>query len=106
MTTPKYLYKALSYQLWGESLSEKNLVLPEDDSAFVHLSTHEQLERILLKYWAKVPKYVVLKLDPTLLKGELVLETNPGGSTKYYHLYNGSIPLNAVIESKIHARTC
>ncbi len=102
--TPKFLYKVLSYSLWEQSLGKEALLLPEEDEAFVHFSTQEQLERILVKYWANVRKYVVLKIDPSRLTGELVLESNRGGSTKYYHLYNGSIPLKAVIESSISAR--
>ena len=30
----------------------------------------------------------------------MVLEANPGGAAKYYHLYNGSIPLSAVISER------
>lgn len=42
---------------------------------------------------------MVLKIDPSKLIGKLVFEVNPGGTQKYYHLYNGKIPLNAVIEA-------
>jgi peptide deformylase len=31
----------------------------------------------------------------------LAFETNPGGSTKYYHLYDGFIPVNSIVESTI-----
>ncbi len=106
MTVPKYLYKILAYTLWQDSLGKEKLLLPQEDSAFIRLYTQEQLERILLKYWAKIPKYMVLKLAPSLLQGELVLESAPTGSTKYYHLYNGSIPLKAIIESSTYTRKC
>lgn len=106
MTTPKYLYKVLAYQLWQESLGKEKLVLPEEDSAFIRLHTHEQLARILLKSWAQIPKYMVLKIDPKLLQGELLLEKAPKGSSAYYHLYNGAIPLKAIIESHTHVRKC
>lgn len=42
---------------------------------------------------------VLLKLETAKLRGRLVYEVNPGGTTKYYHLYEGSIPLEAVVEA-------
>jgi uncharacterized protein (DUF952 family) len=59
------------------------------------------LDKIIEKYWAGVSEYVVLKIETAKLSGKLVLEANPAGTNKYYHLYNGSIPSNAIVESKI-----
>lgn len=97
---PKYLYKVLSAEDWKASQNRKKIQLSKMDAEFIHLSTEEQLDRILDKYWSTVPEYVVLKLETAKLPGKLVLEANPGGAQKYYHLYNGSIPLSAVVESK------
>ena len=93
--TPKYLYKILSLQDWAKSKTSKTLILPTMDSQFIHLATQDQLKKIIAKYWSKGPKYIVLKINTAQLTGKLVLESNPGGKTKYYHLYQGSIPTAA-----------
>jgi uncharacterized protein (DUF952 family) len=102
---PQYLYKVLSDKNWEASQNEANLVLPPEDHPFIHFSKEDQLDRIVTKYWSGVPKYVILTIETDKLEGQLVYEVNPGGSsTKYYHLYNGSIPLDAVVDSKIVQR--
>jgi uncharacterized protein (DUF952 family) len=97
--TPQYLYKVLSVENWKESQSAQSLKLSKDDEAFIHFSRDDQLERITAKYWAKSPEYIVLKIDTSKLTGKMVYEVNPGGVSKYYHLYDGSIPLESVSES-------
>jgi uncharacterized protein (DUF952 family) len=97
LDTPTFLYKIVSPNDWTDSQDEPTLVLSEDDEAFIHLSTQDQLDRILNKYWAG-SSAIVLKVDVSKLEGDLVYEVNEGGSTKYYHLYNGEIPHNAVVE--------
>lgn len=98
---PQYLYKILSLRNWQATQKSKTVVLSAEDAAFIHLATDDQLERVIGKYWADAPQLVILKIDSSKLEGRLVLETNPGGSCKYYHLYDGSIPLNSILESKI-----
>ncbi len=95
---PKHLYIILSNQDWQESQMKTTVVITTHEDVFIHLATEGQLDRIIEKYWSSVPQHVVLKLDTARLEGKLVYEVNPGGSTKYYHLYNGAIPLNSVIE--------
>jgi len=97
---PKYLYKVLSVQNVEESLRSPVLKLPPEDDRFIHLAKKEQLEQIIDKYWNNSPKFFILKIDTEKLPGKLVFEANPGGKSKYYHLYNGSIPLNAIVESR------
>jgi uncharacterized protein (DUF952 family) len=94
---PAYLYKVVSPENWEASV--KVVKLSADDQAFIHFSTEDQLPRILSKYWSG-SKYVILKVDTSKLPGKMVYEANPGGENRYYHLYNGSIPLNAVVEVK------
>lgn len=94
---PKYLYKILFLDDWkkgGDSVH-----LSSADSEFIHFSTEEQLPKIVEKYWGDVPEFMVLKIETKKLIGKLVFETNPGGVTKYYHLYHGSIPRDAVVEA-------
>jgi peptide deformylase len=99
--TPRYLYKILPLRLWQATQNRKAIALPAEDEAFIHFSREDQLERIVTKYWAEAPQYVVLKIETEKLEGSLVYEANPGGSAKYYHLYEGHIPLNAIVESKV-----
>lgn len=99
--TPDFLYKILSSYLWQETQCSSIITLPAEDNAFIHLATEEQLKKIIAKYWANAPQVVILKLDRHKLQGRLAYETNVGGSNKYYHLYEGFIPYNAIVESRI-----
>jgi uncharacterized protein (DUF952 family) len=98
--TPEYLYKIISVEDWKKSQGMDSVKLSSGDHDFIHLSKEDQLDRIIEKYWTDTPEFIVLKIYTDKLPGKLVYEANPGGSNKYYHLYNGSIPLNAVFESK------
>jgi uncharacterized protein (DUF952 family) len=98
---PTYLYKILSLDNWKASENRKMLVLPVEDKPFIHLSTEAQLDKIISKYWSNVPQFVVLKINTAKLEGELIYEINPGGTTKYYHLYKGFIPFDSIVESRI-----
>ena len=96
-----HLYKILSLESWQSSQTQEFLRLSENDKDFIHFSTHEQLENILKKYWSDGSEYIILKVDPVKLLGRLVFEANPGGVNKYYHLYDGAIPLQAVINQDV-----
>lgn len=96
ITTPPYLYKILSKDAWEESLQKGSLVLTADDTIFIHLATNEQVPRIADKFFKGI-EYIVLKVDTKKMQGRLVLESNPGGISQYYHLYDGVIPLEAVV---------
>lgn len=102
--TPEYLYKILSYRHWKATERRCVVATPKEDDPFIHLSTADQLSRILEKYWPDAPQYVVLKIDPSRVEGEMKFETNPGGTTRYYHLYNGCIPIQAVVEATVRFR--
>jgi uncharacterized protein (DUF952 family) len=67
------------------------------DDRFIHLATEGQIPKVLEKFWGD-RDCLILKLQSDQLKGRLVLEANPGGTHKYYHLYDGTIPMTAVIE--------
>jgi uncharacterized protein (DUF952 family) len=100
----KILYKILSKELWLASKEKESLLLPPFDESFIHFATEEQLERVCTKFWGDVSEYYILKIDSKKLKGNLVLEKNPGGTTHYYHLYKGKIPMCAVIEAILHKK--
>lgn len=99
---PIYLYKVVSVDDWAKSC--KTVHLSSMDADFIHLSTEEQLDKIIEKYWAGASEYVVLKIEVAKLPGNLVFEANPGGTNKCYHLYKGSIPLTAIIEMQVRKK--
>lgn len=98
---PKYLNKITTMDNWCESQQRPVLKLLIADDDFIHLATEEQIGHVLQKYWSDYCDVVVLKLETAKLQGRLEYEANPGGTNKYYHLYNGTIPREAVVESKI-----
>ncbi len=100
--TPHYLYKIVSPEEWQESLLDGEVVCSFIDNDFIHLATEDQLDHVAQKFW-KGKSYLILKLDTGLLSGRLVYEANPGGSNRYYHLYDGKIELNAVVATHIHS---
>lgn len=102
--SPFVLYKIVSIEAWEQSKQGSNIVLSDADREFVHFSTKDQLERILTKYWHHAEQCIILKVDPAKLIGDLEFETNPGGTTKYYHLYRGQIPLDAIVSWDVHSK--
>jgi uncharacterized protein (DUF952 family) len=92
---PEYLYKIVSMEQWQESLMQNRIVLSTSDDKFIHLAKEDQVEEVVRKYWSD-KNHMILKLSVEKLIGLLIYEANPGRSTKYYHLYDGSIPLEAV----------
>lgn len=98
---PKYLYKITTMDNWCESQGRSVLKLLIIDDDFIHLATEDQIGHVLKKFWSNYCDVVLLKLETAKLQGRLEYEVNPGGTNKYYHLYNGSIPREAVVESKI-----
>lgn len=98
---PHYLYKILSLRNWQATQNRKTVSLAAEDASFIHLSTEDQLEKVIAKYWSEADQYVILKIDCSKLEGKLVYETNPGGTNKYFHLYEGFIPFHAILESTI-----
>lgn len=97
---PKYLYKVLLPNDWEESKNLPNVKLGSFDREFIHFSTEEQLNKIIEKYFKDAKKVIILKIETDKLSGKLIFEVNPGGSTKYYHLYQGSIPKESIFETK------
>ena len=98
---PQFLYKILSLEDWKNSQGKRSVTLSSMDHEFIHLAKEDQAAKIIEKYWPGVAEVVVLKVYTNKLPGRLMYEANPGGANKYYHLYGGSIPLEAVFKSNI-----
>lgn len=97
---PKYLYKVISEQQWEESQKREDIVLAPMDHHFIHFATEQQVSHVTKKFWEN-KNYIILKVETHKLKGRLVYETNPGGMVKYYHLYDGKIPRDTVVETTL-----
>ena len=94
--TPTYLYKILTSASWEAGRESDRLALGPDDEAFIHLAQAHQVERIANKFFSEHTEVVVVQLRTDQLVGRLVKESNPGGTVKYYHLYDGFLPMKAV----------
>ena len=93
----EYLYRIVSPEQWQESLLQNHVINSSIDKDFIHLATEEQLAGIIQKFWNN-KDHIILKLAAKKLTGRLIYETNPGGTTLYYHLYEGNVPIDAVVE--------
>ena len=89
---PEFLYRILALEDWDRL---KDTPVLKDENPFVHLSTKDQLERVLKKFWDK-KSHVVLKLEASKVVGELKLEPQQNGFDHFFHLYDGYIPTEAV----------
>jgi len=98
---PKLLYKITTEKLWKKSQDLDELMLSKRDKRFIHLAEEEDVDRIIKKYFPDENRVVILTLETSALKGKIVKEVNPGGKRLYYHLYNGSIPFDAIVAVKI-----
>lgn len=95
---PPYLYKIYSLEDWEASIGKDPLPQTKIDKDFFHLATEEQVDSTVEKFFKGQKEVVIVKLDTGKLKGELSFEANPGGTNKYYHLYQGSIPRASILE--------
>lgn len=100
---PGHVYKILTPAAWQQCQGQERLSLGADDQLFIHLAEPEQVPRIAAKFFKGEPRVIVVELDPGLLPGRLVHEANPGGSTLYYHLYEGYLPMRAVTGSQVYS---
>lgn len=96
---PEYLYKIVSMHDWKKS--DKTVHLSKMDADCIHFAIPHQLGDIVKKYWSEAVEFLILKVETAKLPGRLVLEANLEGVKECYHLYQGSIPLNAVVESMV-----
>lgn len=94
---PETLYKIVSISDWQKSLIRSCPVSTDNDKEFIHLAKEDQVSKVAEKFWSG-QDYILLKVSPQKLQGKLVLEANPGGSNLYYHLYEGAIPLSAIVD--------
>lgn len=70
-----------------------------DQEGFIHCSFDHQVLGVASRFYADVDELVLLRLDPSLLGSEVVVEPPFPGSVEHFpHIY-GPIPLTAVISA-------
>ncbi len=99
--TPKYLYKIVSPEQWKASEQQQLLMLSADDASSIRLLKEDEIGRTVHYLKKTNTPHVILKIKSSKLIGRLVFEPKPGGSSKQYHLYDGQIPMNAIVEFKV-----
>jgi len=98
---PQSLFKILTLAQWKEGQEKKILILGDQDETFIHLAEEHQVVKIAKKFFKDQSQVVIIELDRNKLVGRLIKERNPGGETKYFHLYDGHLPFNAIIQTSI-----
>lgn len=104
ISLPQYLYLILSEEDWKQSQQLNKLVLSKEHEQFIHLAQKEQIQRVVDKFF-KESNPIVLTIDVKKMSGRLVYEVNPGGANKYFHLYKGSIPFEAIVKACFQIRS-
>jgi uncharacterized protein (DUF952 family) len=94
---PTFLYKIIYPGQWAASQTSDRVSLGPEDKEFIHLAMEQQLSALVKKQWI-LKHFILLQLATELIPGRFVLETNPGGKDKYYHLYDGYLPLDAITD--------
>jgi uncharacterized protein (DUF952 family) len=70
-----------------------------DQEGFIHCSFDDQVEGTANRFYADVDELVLVRVDPTLLHSDVVVEPPfPGSAEHFPHVY-GPIPLTAVVET-------
>ncbi len=97
MQVPEVLIKVVSRETWEKSQTSEVLPPQELDIKhnYIHLATKEQVDWVISKFWGG-KEYVLLYLDPNKLKGTLKYESNTSKTSKFFHLYDGNIPLSSI----------
>lgn len=90
-------YKVLTAQQWADFERERVFRGAPVDIAdgYIHLSTAEQLEATIAKYFADQPGLMIAEIDLSCLDGAVRWEPARGGDL-FPHIY-GELPIHAVV---------
>ena len=99
---PGTIFKITTAALWAQSQadSSRRLILAAQDKDFIHFAEKADVERIAKKFFKQEEDVIVLEVDSKKLVGRLVKEKNPGGQKEYFHLYDGWIPMDAIVSAQ------
>lgn len=98
MPKDNFIYKALTQTEFESFTQEGHFYGSTHDQrdGFIHLSTEQQLSRILAKYFPNETKVYILKVDINDYKHDIKWEPNSAGDL-YPHLYNKPLAKETVV---------
>lgn len=93
---PERLFHVVEREVWEEALREggyrwSTRGVTVEDEGFVHLSTAEQVQGTLQRFYDGLDPLVVLVVDPELTEAEIRLEDG------FFHSY-GELPIPSVVD--------
>jgi uncharacterized protein (DUF952 family) len=100
-TVPDTFYKLLTLEEWTQFEAQGIFYGSPLDlkDGFIHNSTAVQIPSTTERYYAQRKDVVLVKVDSKKVVGEIKLDLAKNG--EYYpHIYNGYIPLGAVLNAK------
>jgi uncharacterized protein (DUF952 family) len=80
------------------TMSTRDVTLAEE--GFVHCSFGEQLAATAARFFGDLDEIVVLRIDPSLVASEVVVEDLYGAGQPFPHVY-GPIEVSAVVEVRV-----
>lgn len=94
----EHIYHITSFYDWELQSAYGEYIHPSlAEEGFIHMSTEDQVPKVLERYYDGVSGLVVLKVKTSQLKNELKYEKAPSDGDNYPHLF-GSLNVDAVVE--------
>lgn len=80
---------------WATFTGDEYAAASLSSEGFIHCSYDRQLEGVLLRYYSRAARVLILSLDTDMLTSKLVEEPSTGGEV-YPHIY-GTINRDAIV---------
>lgn len=100
METVRGLYKIISLEQWELSKGQDKLSSSKADQDFIHLCEGHQIEGVIKRHYAGHTALIIAQIDGEKLPGRLLHEFVNGVGEHFFHLYDGYIPMNAIIKTE------
>lgn len=92
------IYHIVRIQDWTPPPADHYQAESLQSEGFIHCSFKEQIPVVLKRYYAGLPKVILLTIDPERLTSKLVNERSTGGEV-YPHIY-GPINREAIVQAE------
>ena len=94
---------AAAFQTGEYTMSTRGMTL--DEVGFIHLSTRQQVEATVNRFYADVDQLVLLTVDPSKVPSHIKWEPpSPDSDVLFPHIY-GPLPIRAVVVATYWFRT-
>ena len=92
------IYHVTTSKEWASAEEKGFFEAPSLHSeGFIHMSTINQVEGVLSRYYKNIPDLVLLHVEESALIAELKYELSPSMNQEFPHIF-GPINLNAVVK--------